>query len=234
MQNEDPHTLSFNLSSSIGSMTRISILFPKDSVVWALYFEDYVLGIEEHGAIISQAMTQETFSHTGTRRVTKTLADYNELILEHTNVPQEEKDKLMSNIKALRIIWFSLPPDTFRLVSACETAKKVWDRLKVSSAMPTEDFVNIRFKGFWGTYKALDEFTLADLPFMNPYDWISLFNIVMNDEKKYEPIVTHLKNMLICYVLEIAKIDVEIALVSQKKPILEPKEHHQDIKKMKL
>ena len=85
--------------------------------------------------------------------------------------------------------------------------------LKVFSAAPTEDFVNIIFKGFRGTDKVLDEFTLADFPFMHPYKWISLFNIVMKDENKYKPIVAHLKKMLICYVLEIAQMDVEIVLV---------------------
>lgn len=36
----------------------------------------------------------------------------------------------MSNIKAMRIIQFALPPDTFCLVSACDTTKGIWDRLK--------------------------------------------------------------------------------------------------------
>ena len=87
MQQEDPHSLSFNLYSNIGSTTRIPILFPRDYEVWALHFEDYVLGIEEHGATIWQAMTQETFSHTCTRRLIKTLSDYNALILEYKNTP---------------------------------------------------------------------------------------------------------------------------------------------------
>ena len=40
--------------------------------------------------------------------------------------------------------------------------------------------------------------------------------------------------MLICYILDIAKIDVEIVLVLQKRPILESKEQPEDVKKMKL
>lgn len=87
MTDEDPHSLSFNLLSSIGCTTRILILFPEDYEVWALHFEDYVLGIEEHRATIWQAMTQDTYSHTGTRKVIKTLADYNALVLEHTDIP---------------------------------------------------------------------------------------------------------------------------------------------------
>ena len=84
-----------------------------------MHFEDYVLGLEEHGSIIWHAMTQETFSHRETRKVIKTQAEYNGLLVEHTNIPKDEKDKLQSNIKALGIIRFSLPLDTFRLVSTC-------------------------------------------------------------------------------------------------------------------
>ncbi|KAI3499728.1 hypothetical protein L1887_35537 [Cichorium endivia] len=54
MAHDDPHSQSFNLSSNIGSTTRISILFTNDYEVWALHFEDYVLGIEEHGSTIWQ------------------------------------------------------------------------------------------------------------------------------------------------------------------------------------
>ena len=75
-------------------------------------------------------MTQETFSHTATRKVIKSQADYNALLVEHANVPHEENEKLLSNIKAMRIIRFALPPDTFRLVSTCNTSKEIWDRLK--------------------------------------------------------------------------------------------------------
>ncbi|KAL7591115.1 uncharacterized protein LOC111887420 [Lactuca sativa] len=46
------------------------------------------------------------------------------------DVPQDEKDTFVCNIKALRMIRFSLQFDTFRLVSSCKTAKEVWDRLK--------------------------------------------------------------------------------------------------------
>ncbi|XP_052627222.1 uncharacterized protein LOC128133731 [Lactuca sativa] len=113
--NEYPHTLSFNISSNIRSTSRIPILFPRDYEVWALHFEDYVLGIEEHGSTIWHAMTQETFSHIAIRKVIKTQADYNALLVEHTNVPQDEKQKLMSNIKAMRLIRFALPPYNFRL-----------------------------------------------------------------------------------------------------------------------
>ncbi|KAL7587596.1 hypothetical protein Lser_V15G40912 [Lactuca serriola] len=75
MQNKDPHSLSFNLSSSMGSTTRIPILFLQDYEVRALHFEGYVISIEEHGSTIWQAMIHETFSYTTTRRVIKTQFD---------------------------------------------------------------------------------------------------------------------------------------------------------------
>ena len=57
MQPEDLYTLSFNLSSNIGSTTRILILFHQDYEVWALHFEDYVQGLEDNGSLIWEAMT---------------------------------------------------------------------------------------------------------------------------------------------------------------------------------
>lgn len=106
--------------------------------------------------------------------------------------------------------------------------------LKVYSAMPTKDFMNIRFKGFVGVDRVLDEFTLADMPFMNPYDWISLFNVVVKDYKKYEPIVAYLRRMLICYILVITKMDTEIALVLQKRTTMKPEEEPTNFKKLRL
>ncbi|CAI9297936.1 unnamed protein product [Lactuca saligna] len=89
-----------------------------------------------------------------------------------------------------------------------------------------------------GEWKEIDEeeneFTLADQPFMNTYDWIFLFQIVMKDEKKYKPIVAHLKKMLIYYIHEIAKMDVKIALVLMKRSILKTEEQLKDIQKLKV
>ncbi|CAI9296084.1 unnamed protein product [Lactuca saligna] len=47
--------------------------------------------------------------------------------------------------------------------------------LKVGLLIQTEDFLNIQFKGFRGANHMLHEFTLADFPFMDPYDWLPLF-----------------------------------------------------------
>lgn len=45
------------------------------------------------------------------------------------DVAQDEKDRFMANIKAMRIIRFALPPDIFLLVSTCDSAKEIWNRL---------------------------------------------------------------------------------------------------------
>ncbi|CAI9291049.1 unnamed protein product [Lactuca saligna] len=85
-----------------------------------------------------------------------------------------------------------------------------------------EEFMNIQLKGFRGANHVLSEFTLADLPFMNPYDWISLFSIVVKYVKKYETIYENLKRLIKCYILEIAKIEAEISYVMKKTLILKP------------
>ncbi|CAI9288682.1 unnamed protein product [Lactuca saligna] len=90
------------------------------------------------------------------------------------------------------------------------------------------------FKGFRGANRTADEFTLADLPCMYPYDWISLLLIMSKDEKTYEPIVAHLKRMLIRYIHESAKMDVEIVYVMKNRPILKPEKEPNNHHKLKL
>ena len=52
-------------------------------------------------------MTKETFAHIGTKKVIKTQARYNDLLLDEENIPHDENDKLISNVKAMRIIRFA-------------------------------------------------------------------------------------------------------------------------------
>lgn len=106
---------------------------------------------------------------------------------------------------------------------------KIWNlkklfAVKVYAPFPTEQFTNVKFKGFRGAACTEEDFTLADLPSMNRNDWISLFMILSKDQAKYEPIVSHLKRMLICNIHEVAKLDVEISSVLKKKPVVDPKE----------
>ncbi|CAI9263002.1 unnamed protein product [Lactuca saligna] len=85
------------------------------------------------------------------------------------------------------------------------------------------------FKGFRDANRILHEFTLADLPFINSDDYLSLFYIVAKDFKKYEPIFEHLMSMIMCYILDIAKMDVEITSILKKRPILKPDEQLENI-----
>ena len=104
MPNDNPHSLLFNLPSAIGSKTRIPILFPEDYEVWALHFADYVLGIEEHGSNIWHAMMVETYKYSGTKKEIKSQDDYNAIIVEHNDIPNNEKDKMICDLKPMRII----------------------------------------------------------------------------------------------------------------------------------
>ncbi|CAI9288377.1 unnamed protein product [Lactuca saligna] len=69
---------------------------------------------------------------------------------------------------------------------------------------------------------------------MNPYDWILLLNLLIKDEQKYEPIVSHLKRMLVSYIQEVGKKDIEITSAFRQKPVVFPKVALEDFDQMKL
>ncbi|CAI9286669.1 unnamed protein product [Lactuca saligna] len=54
--------------------------------------------------------------------------------------------------------------------------------VKVYTPIATENFINIKFKGFRGAIRSENEYTLVGLPCMNSYDWFSLFMILSKDE----------------------------------------------------
>lgn len=90
--------------------------------------------------------------------------------------------------------------------------------VKVIGPIEIDSFPIARFKVARDSTSQVYEFTLTDLPLLNPYDWIMLCNMLLRDEQEYEPIVAHLKQMLISYIQDIGKMDVKIAVVLQKKP----------------
>ncbi|CAI9297600.1 unnamed protein product [Lactuca saligna] len=104
---------------------------------------------------------------------------------------------------------------------------------KVGLPVQTEDFLNIQFKGFRGRTHIFHDFTMGDLPFMNPYDWISLLYIAAKDVKKFVPIYEYLRRMIKCYILEMAKMDVEIMFVLKRKPTLTLVDQPQNIENLK-
>lgn len=94
--------------------------------------------------------------------------------------------------------------------------------LKVGKPIGVDGFANVNLKAFRSHNIEVHELSLADIPFMNSYDWISLFNNISKDTMKYEPIFQFLIRMIWAYILEIAKMDVEVAAVHNQKPILKP------------
>ena len=127
---DDSQTNPINISNSIGSTTRIPILYTQDYEVWTHHFEDYVIGPEDNGYLIWEAITVGPFAYSSTSKIVKTQKEYNQLVNDVKDIPQDENEKFQCNIKALRMIRFALQSDMFRLVSFYATAKEIWDRLK--------------------------------------------------------------------------------------------------------
>ncbi|KAL7600728.1 hypothetical protein Lser_V15G23040 [Lactuca serriola] len=65
------------------------------------------------------------------------------------------------------------------------------------------NFMNVRFKVLRGSAKTEHAISLADLPNLNPHDWIILHNILLTNEAEYGPIIDHFKRMLVCYIMEV-------------------------------
>lgn len=63
--------------------------------------------------------------------------------------------------------------------------------VKVLKPTPADKFVNVHFKITRGSANSVSMISLADLPNLNPHDWILLYNILLNNtnSKEYEPIV---------------------------------------------
>ena len=77
------------------------------------------------------------------------------------------------------------------------SSKKI-TTVKVYGPIETKSFIDARFKVARGVVSSTHEFTLADMPCLNPFDGISMLLLLMKDQQKFEPIITHLKQMLDC------------------------------------
>lgn len=77
---------------------------------------------------------------------------------------------------------------------------------KLLDLFKTDSFVNIKFKTTRGSVNSIFEFSLADLPCLNSYDWIILLHFLMQDEMKYEPGVSHIKRILVSYIYEVGEV----------------------------
>lgn len=65
--------------------------------------------------------------------------------------------------------------------------------VKVFGPIETESFINARFKAARRAASSTYRFTLVDLPCLNAFNWISLLLLLMKDQQKYEPVISHLK-----------------------------------------
>ena len=63
-----------------------------------------------------------------------------------------------------------------------------------------------------GAEKKVSDISSADLPLMNPYDWIKMHSILkQKNDPKYQHYMNHLRLMIKSYIAEIAKEDFEIS-----------------------
>lgn len=65
--------------------------------------------------------------------------------------------------------------------------------VKVMKPTAAGKFINAKFKVTRGSEGSGHIISLADLPNLNLYDWILLYNILLTEPKQYEPIIDHLK-----------------------------------------
>ena len=61
-----------------------------------------------------------------------------------------------------------------------------------------------------------------------------LYYYLLRDGQKYEPIIAHLKHMIISYIYEVGQMDVEIDVVLRRKPSILPNDNPDGFDKMKL
>lgn len=110
-------------------------------------------------------------------------------------------------------------------LKAAQIQYQTWNAQKIINVRVLKpfregNFTNVRFKVLRGSAKTEHAISLADLPNLNPHDWLILHNILLTNEVEYGPIIDHFKRMLVCYIMEVAKMDQEIASIFKKKPTI--------------
>lgn len=71
---------------------------------------------------------------------------------------------------------------------------------KIIGPIMTDRFPSANFKMVRGSTSQVYEFTHEDLPCLNPYYWIVLYNLLLKEKEKYEPVMSHLQIMLQYYI----------------------------------
>ncbi|KAL4583030.1 hypothetical protein LXL04_007594 [Taraxacum kok-saghyz] len=129
----DNQTL-FNLANWIGSSSEVQTLFPDDYEIWALYMEDYLLGLE-NGYMIWKSVTKGPHKFPLTDESDSISVYTNEEYEELKTTPgitisKENKERIEIDLKAKRELRFALTPNVFRLVRNCNSANALWKKLE--------------------------------------------------------------------------------------------------------
>ena len=105
---------------------------------------------------------------------------------------------------------------------------------KIIEAAVPEDFTNVTIMIKRGSEKEESEVTLADLPMLNPVDWIHMYHLVKQMKVKHDLIIDHLAEMIKGYLNEVAKLDVEIASILQVRTSQLAPDHPTELSNLKI
>ncbi|KAL4554680.1 hypothetical protein LXL04_037282 [Taraxacum kok-saghyz] len=120
-----------------------------------------------------------------------------------------EKMKSIKNLDSVLINFYAEKSQPQHLVWS---TSKICQLRCVGSEQWKNTLINYKFQIGRGKDKVLSDITCADLPLMNPFDWINMHQmLIQRNDSKYKHYVNHLKLMIKFYIAEIAKEDFEIS-----------------------
>lgn len=96
-----------------------------------------------------------------------------------------------------------------------------------------DEFPNYRFTILRGENKDRFVDTLVDLPFMNPHDWIILYEILKKHESKIGSQLLHIIHMIRNYCMEVSKMDVEVSKSMKKKSTVKPQDQLEGLEELR-
>nr|KAJ0186669.1 hypothetical protein LSAT_V11C900486170 [Lactuca sativa] len=105
--------------------------------------------------------------------------------------------------------------------------------VKITGPIEIKSFPNARFNVATGSASQACEFTLIDLPCLNPHGWMMIYNILVRNKEKYESVVSHLQLLIKSYIQEVGSMDVENTIVLRKQLRAVPKKAPKDFEKLK-
>ncbi|KAL4584377.1 hypothetical protein LXL04_008977 [Taraxacum kok-saghyz] len=118
--------------------------------------------------------------------------------------------KTIKNLDSVLIDFYAQKAQPQHLVWS--TSKMVQLRCVGSEGWRNNTLINYKLQGIRGEEKKVVGFSCADLPLMNPYDWIKIHTILLKrKDDSYKNYLNHVGLMLKSYITEVAKEDFEIA-----------------------